>query len=85
MWTLGRFLPLVVRHFIPENNEYWINYLRLLEIMSIVFGPVAEKNECLYLESLISDHHISLEMLYPNLHITPKLHYMTHIPRLMLQ
>lgn len=85
MWTLGRFLPLVVGHFIPENNEYWINYLRLLEIMSIVFGPVAEKNECVYLESLISDHHISLKMLYPNLHITPKLHYMIHIPRLMLQ
>lgn len=48
MWTLGRFLLLVVGHFIPENNEYWINYLRLLEIMSTVFGPVAEKNECLF-------------------------------------
>lgn len=85
MWTLGRFLPLVIGHLVPNNNEFWINYLRLLGIMNILFAPKVNKEDCVYLESLISDHHLMLKTLYPNLHITPKLHYMIHMPRLMLK
>ena len=85
MWTLGRFLPLIVGHLIPEDDEHWINNLRLLSIMDILFTPKVQKDDCSYLESLISDHHHTLQSLYPGIHITPKLHYMIHMPRLMLE
>lgn len=85
MWTLGRFLPLVIGHLIPEDNPHWNNYIRLLSIMNIVFAPHISKEDCSYLETLISDHHHSFKKLYPEIHITPKLHYMIHLPRLILE
>ena len=53
--------------------------------MDIIFSPTVKKEDCIYLESLISDHHHTLKLLEPNLHVTPKLHYMIHIPWLMLK
>ena len=49
--------------------------------MDILFAPKIKKEDCSYLESLISDHHHTLKLLYPTLHITPKLHYLIHLPR----
>ena len=39
MWTAARFLPLIIGHLISEDNEYWANFLRLLDIMDIIFTP----------------------------------------------
>ena len=57
MWTLGRFLPLAIGHVIPEESKHWENFLRLLDIMDILFACRIPVEECGYLESLISDHH----------------------------
>ena len=74
MWTLGRFLPLAVSHLIPPGNENWENFLRLLEIMDIVFSHVIPQDQVGYLESLISDHHLCFKGLYPGASITLKMH-----------
>ena len=50
--------------------------------MNILFAPVVNKEDCCYLESMISDY---LCVLHPGIRITPKLHYMIHMPRLMLE
>lgn len=84
MWTLARFLPFLIGKCIPCDDAKWLNYLRLLEIMDFVFAPKVDQEDCTYLESLISDHHLSFQKLYPHTRITPKMHYMIHIPRLML-
>ena len=57
MWTLARFLPLVIGHLIPEDDEHWENFLCLLETMDILFAQNVDTNTCGYLEALISDHH----------------------------
>ena len=49
MWTLGRFLPLVIGHLVPNEDEHWMNYLRLLCIMDIVFAPKIKTDDCVYL------------------------------------
>jgi hypothetical protein len=85
MWTLGRFLPLVIGQFIACDNPHWDNYITLLNIMDIVFAPHISKEDCSYLETLISDHHHTMKLLYPGIHITPKMHYMIHLPRLILK
>ena len=85
MWTLGRFLPLVIGHVIPEGNEYWENFLTLLEIMNILFARRIAKEDCGYLESLISDHHSCFRKLYPNVSITMKMHSVVHMRRLILE
>ena len=78
-------LPLAIGHLISKDNEYWINYLRLLNIMDILFSPRVSKEDCSYLEALIYEHHYTLKLLYPHIHITPKLHYIVHMPRLILK
>ena len=82
MWTLGRFLPLAIGHFIDEGDEYWLNFLCLLDIMDILFAKQVPKDMIGYLESLISDHHFGL---YPSHSITLKMHNMIHMPQLMLK
>ena len=85
MWTLARFLPFAIGHLIPEGNKNWENFLRLLEIMDIVFARRILKDECGYLESLINDHHTSFKELYPSVSITMKMHSIVHMPRLILE
>lgn len=85
MWTLGRFLPLVIGHLVPEDNEYWENFLCLLDIMDIVFACPIGASACGDLEALISDHHSTFRALYPHVQITMKMHSMVHMPRLLLE
>lgn len=84
MWTLARFLPLAVGHFIPESEDYWENFLSLLDIMDILFARNVTKDACALLEVLISDHHSQFKELYPDIPITMKMHSMVHMPRLIL-
>ena len=55
---MGRFLPLVIGHKIPEGNEHWQNFLRLLDIMDILFARQIPEEECGYLEVLICCMHM---------------------------
>ena len=83
MWTLARFLPLVIGHIIPEDNENWENFLCLLDIMDILFAHNVIADACGYLEVLISDHHSTFLELYPHVSITMKMHSIIHMPRLI--
>ena len=85
MWTFARFLPLVIGHLIPFGDEHWENFLRLLEIMDILFSRTVLSEDCGYLEALISDHHLCFKELYPSVNITMKMHSMIHLPRLSLE
>lgn len=82
MWTLGCFLTLAISHLIPEGDEYWENFLGLLDIMDILFARHVTEDACAYLEVPISDHHSKFRKLYPDTAITMKT---LHMPRLMLQ
>ena len=85
MWTIGRFLPLAIGHMVPEGCDYWDNFIRLLDIIDILFARQIPVEECGYLESLISDHHLTFKQLYPQASITMKMHSMIHLPRLIYE
>ena len=55
MWCLARCLPFFIGEFIPENDQNWDNYLRLLTIMDHVFAPTTTSDKADYLEMLIED------------------------------
>ena len=38
MWTLARFLPWAVGYLIDTADEYWFNFLCLVEIADILFS-----------------------------------------------
>ncbi len=71
MWCLGRFLPLLVGDFIPDDCEHWRNYLLLLDIVDRVFAPTTTQSAVADLRFLIEEHHQEFKHLYPDRSIIP--------------
>ena len=69
----------------PEDDERWSNFLRMLDIVDILFCPRITEDDAAYRASLISDHHKEFCYLYPSWSVIPKMHFMVHMPRLMIQ
>lgn len=85
MGLLGRLLPVLIAEDIPESDEYWCNFLLLREIIDFILAPELLEDEIAYLQLLIGDHHRNFKHLYPSHSITPKMHFMIHVPRLMVE
>lgn len=80
MWCLGRYLPFLIGDKIPDGNPFWANYSNHLQIMDEVFAPVIHKERIDYLRMLIEDFLHEFRVLYPERALTPKMHYLVHIP-----
>lgn len=82
MWVLGRFLPIMIGQCIPEDDDNWNNYLKLLQITDFLVAPKISTDELAYLKILIDEHHVTFALLYSDA-ITPKFHFLIHVPRLI--
>ena len=85
MWLLGRVLPLVIGDLVPDDDEMWLNFLLMMEIVDRLFSPQVSEDTAAYLVVLIDDHHKSFVDLYPGESVIPKMHFMVHMPRLILK
>ena len=85
LWLFGRILPLMIGDKIPEDDDCWANFLRMMEFVDRLFCPSVEEDDAAYLQALISDHHQEFCHIYPDESIIPKMHFMAHMPRLMIQ
>ncbi len=63
MWLLGRVLPLMVGHLVPEDDK-WANLLLMLEITGYLFAPRLTSDEADYVALLIEEHHHAFCELY---------------------
>jgi len=84
-WLLARILPLLVGDYIPDDDERWENFLRMMDIVDRLFSPKISEDDATYIKWLISDHHQEFCKLYPTASVIPKMHFMLHMPRLMVQ
>jgi hypothetical protein len=80
MWCLARVLPLLIGDLIPEDDSNWQNFLLLLQIEEILFGPTTSPELAAYLSVLVGEYLESFSKLYAR-RIIPKQHYMVHYPR----
>ena len=80
MWTLLRYLPLIIGNKIPENEPHWENFLVLVTIIDYLLAPVISQDDIAFLRYLIEEHHQEFKALYNSCSITPKFHYMVHYP-----
>lgn len=85
MWLLGQILPLLIGDCVDEDDEYWLLFLSLMEIVDLLFSPKTLKDHAAYVATLISDHHSEFYRLYPRKSVIPKMHFMIHMPRFMVQ
>jgi len=56
-----------------------------MDIVDILFCPKATHDHAAYVASLTNDHHTTFCELYPGHSIIPKLHFMVHMPKLMIR
>lgn len=80
-WSLARMLPLLVGDLVPEDNPFWQNFLLMLTITDLVLAPKSTTAIAAHLRQLILEHHTAFKELYPDRPLTPKMHYMVHIPQ----
>jgi len=80
IWLLGRLLPLMVGDYVPEDDAHWICFINILRILCIATAFEITPDAISVLQMLIEDYLYQFNILYPN-SITPKLHYMLHLPR----
>ena len=80
MWCLGRILPLLIGHLVEEDDDNWNNFLTLLTIMDFVFAPSITPDKADLVAVLVQDFLFVFKELYPSRNLTPKLHYMIHMP-----
>lgn len=85
MMTLCCILPLVLGPKVPENDGKWTNFLRLIQISLLVTSPYSSEDTAANLEQLIYTHHQEYKIEYPKSHITPKFHFLVHIPKQLLR
>lgn len=83
-WTFFRLLPFLVADVVPVDDEFWHLYTLCRELCEIVLAPVIDPGWLPYLELIISQHHKLLSKLSPQ-SFTPKVHFVTHYPRLILE
>lgn len=79
MWCLGRYLPILVGDKIPDEHPHWEHYLTHLSIMDEVFAPICCEDRLDYISMLIEDFLVEFTELYVR-PLTPKMHYLVHIP-----
>ena len=60
MWLLGHILLLIIGEYVPEDDERWLLFLQLMDIVDILFAPYTSENVAIYLATLTNDHHCDL-------------------------
>jgi len=71
--------------FVPTGDTQWESYLLLLLIADYLLAAEIHPDEVAHVKVLIEDHHSAFTNIYPDASIIPKMHYMVHMPRLILQ
>ena len=85
MGLLGTLLPVLIAEDIPLCDEYCQNFLLLRKICDLMLAPELLEDEVAYLQVLIEEHHSNFKCLYRSQSITPNMHFMIHVPRLILE
>ena len=83
MWTLSTLLPLMIGDKVKADDKYWECYLTLLEITKYCTARILSPGSADYVAVLLEVHHQLFRACYPYKNMTPKLHYMVHLPRLI--
>ena len=82
MWLLGKMLPLMVGRYIPEDDLHWKSYLDLLRILTLATAVEMTQETISLMSMLVENYLTRYNTLYPN-SMTPKLHYLVHLPEQM--
>lgn len=75
----------MVGRCVPEEDVFWRHYTDLVVISRYLLAPTIHPDEVALVKVKITDFLSEFVDLYPDASVTPKMHYMVHIPRLIIQ
>ena len=73
----------MIGHYVPENDEHWIHYIELLDIVYLIFSPTVHSNMPGYLEVSIEENLEMFVTWYGGASIILKMYFLIHVPRLL--
>ncbi|XP_049328494.1 uncharacterized protein LOC125787802 isoform X1 [Astyanax mexicanus] len=82
-WCLFRLLPFLMADHVPPDSPYWRVFKLCAEITDVVMAPTVRKDELAVLEFVVQEFLTEMTNVFGNV-LTPKCHFLTHYPRLML-
>ena len=85
VWCLGRYLSLLIGDLIPEDDEIWCNFLRLLEIIDIMFAPQCSDATVAFLGHITELYLQTFVKVHPDDSVIPKMHYLVHYPAMIVR
>ena len=85
MLTLCKILPYIISMKVPQDCAKLVNFLRLLQITFLATCPSATSQTAGQIRQLVATHHILCREHYPKASVTPKMHYLVHLPNQLLK
>ena len=70
---------------VPEEDAFWRHYTDLLVISRYLLAPTIHPDEVALVKVKIADFLSVFVELYPGTSVIPKMHYMLHVPRLIMK
>lgn len=67
---------------VPAGDDNWLNFVDLLMIVDLLLAPNLTEDDVADLSVRIHQEFVGL---YPHASVTPKIHYLIHMARLILQ
>lgn len=76
-------LPFIIGSDMPPNDPHYQCFLLLSDISKMLFSKVIANDQIPLLRLLIEEYLETFASLYPHRPLTPKMHYLVHIPTLI--
>ena len=80
MSTLFHCLPLIIGESFKSDDNHYLNFLRLVNIINLVLAFIYDNKTISDLTNLIEIYLKTFKQLYPTTSFTPKMHYLIHFP-----
>jgi len=80
MQTLILSLPFILGDLFSENDENWLNFINLHQILNFCFCILYDDQTVRELDEKIVLYLRNFKRIYPNVNMTPKMHYLSHFP-----
>lgn len=80
-----RYLPFCIGHFVGHENQHYQLLMQLFSIVLTCFSPVVSEATVQQLADTTETHLQLFKELFPTVNVTPKMHYMIHLPKQILE
>ncbi|CAI5685968.1 unnamed protein product [Oreochromis niloticus] len=85
-WNFLRLLPLIIGDRVQNSqDDVWQLTLQLKDIVDLICAQQISKAQVTYLDALIQEYLETRKVLFPNINLRPKHHYLRHYPGLILK